>query len=735
MLRLVGRGALFVARPAILAVCVTSLFDAPRRARAEEPPTLAVGPLLLEDAPAPLAARLPLGEEERDKKEALILFAEGRAREQRNEFAPALRCYQRAWRLDPRSAEIAGEIIPLALRLNREGEAVRYALAAIELEKVPDPLLLRQLGEVQAQRGEWRSALRLFARAAAARPALEDADGTILRLELGRLYHLDEKYEKAADCFAPVVAALAHPEKYKLDEKTVEAILEEPVDLYQVFGDAFVRAGRLEEARAAFEKADSYSPDKAVLQYELARVHLRGGKPAEALAALEAAFAEKLSGKGMGPYELYAEVLDKLGRPGELIPRLEKLRAAESENLSLGYFLAAKYADANDLQRATALYSALLKQTPAYTGYRGLADVYARTKNDEGLLALLGEAQDKAGLLESLGAETAKISGDAELLRRLIETAKKRTAAAPQKLSRGESFALGMLAADAKRWADAEEFFNLSIQADPRQSGEVYLVWGLGLLLAERSDDAVKVFQRAIDRGQTAEESANYYFYLAGALALEKRTEEALAAATKAAELKSGSIAFLARPAWVLAYGHRREEAYGKYRDLLQKYENDFSSEELREGLRDVRLAFSNVCALLNRTAEAEEQLELALDEYPDDPVVLNDLGYLWADRNEHLGRACRMIRKAVAAEPDNAAFRDSLGWVLFRQKQYAEAAVELQKAAEKMTDGAILDHLGDVYLQLGQAEKAHESWRRAAESFRKEKEEEKAKVVEKKMN
>jgi tetratricopeptide (TPR) repeat protein len=450
--------------------------------------------------------------------------------------------------------------------------------------------------------------------------------------------------------------------------------------------------------------------------------------------ALETAFREKLSGKGIGPYELYAEVLNKLGKSEELVPRLEKLRAAADDNLALGYFLASKYAAAGTSEKAAALYSALLAKSPTYTGYRSLAAIYAKAKNYEGLLSVLGAAQDKAGMLESLGLEAAKIAQDDDLMRHLLETAKKRALASPDKPARGENFAVGMLAADAKQWAAADEFFTRAAKADPKQSGEVYLVWGLGLLLAERSAESAKVFRNAIDRQQSAEECANYYFYLAGALSLENRVDEALAAANRAAELKPGSIAFLARPGWVLTYGKRYAEAFEVYRELLQKRENDFSSEEFREGLKEVRLAFSSVCVLLGRMDDAEEQLQLVLDEYPEDSGALNDLGYLWADRGEHLGRACRMIRKALAAEPENAAYRDSLGWALFRQQKYAEAAVELQKASEKIADGTVLDHLGDAYEKLGQTGKAIESWRRAAESFRKEKEEEKAKAVRKKM-
>ena len=113
------------------------------------------------------------------------------------------------------------------------------------------------------------------------------------------------------------------------------------------------------------------------------------------------------------------------------------------------------------------------------------------------------------------------------------------------------------------------------------------------------------------------------------------------------------------------------------------------------------------------------------LDEYPEDAAALNELGYLWADQGVHLDRALEMIRKAVAAEPDNAAYRDSLGWVLYRLGRGEEAVAELQKAAAgKDPDGEILDHLGDALAKIGRADKADEAWRRTAAAFRKAKEE-----------
>ena len=129
------------------------------------------------------------------------------------------------------------------------------------------------------------------------------------------------------------------------------------------------------------------------------------------------------------------------------------------------------------------------------------------------------------------------------------------------------------------------------------------------------------------------------------------------------------------------------------------------------------------------------EWLEEVLDEFPDDPGANNDLGFLWADENQHLQRAQRMIQLAVAAEPENYAYQDSLGWVLFRLGRSTEALAALQKAADvKDPDGEVLDHLGQVYAKMGQTAEAKAAWNRAVEAFKKAGEQEKMKAIENKL-
>jgi Tfp pilus assembly protein PilF len=98
------------------------------------------------------------------------------------------------------------------------------------------------------------------------------------------------------------------------------------------------------------------------------------------------------------------------------------------------------------------------------------------------------------------------------------------------------------------------------------------------------------------------------------------------------------------------------------------------------------------------------------------DAEALNYLGFMWADRGENLPKARAYIEKACKIEPKNAAYLDSLGWVLFKQNHPQDALPWLVKAVELSPepDATILDHLGDVYLTLHQFSKAMESWKKS---------------------
>ncbi len=111
----------------------------------------------------------------------------------------------------------------------------------------------------------------------------------------------------------------------------------------------------------------------------------------------------------------------------------------------------------------------------------------------------------------------------------------------------------------------------------------------------------------------------------------------------------------------------------------------------------------------------AEADFLRALELSPDQPYVLNYLGYTWADQGRELARAKRMIERAVELRPHDGHIIDSLGWVLFRMGDYRGAVRWLERAVELVPrDPVINDHLGDAYWMVGRQNEARFQWRRA---------------------
>ena len=111
----------------------------------------------------------------------------------------------------------------------------------------------------------------------------------------------------------------------------------------------------------------------------------------------------------------------------------------------------------------------------------------------------------------------------------------------------------------------------------------------------------------------------------------------------------------------------------------------------------------------------AEQDLKHALELKPEQPLVLNYLGYSWVDRGENLDQGVKMIEKAVELRPEDGYIVDSLGWAHYRMGDYAGAVEYLEKAIELVPqDPTINDHLGDAYWQSGRMNEARYQWRRA---------------------
>src|ERR1700761_3787353 len=113
--------------------------------------------------------------------------------------------------------------------------------------------------------------------------------------------------------------------------------------------------------------------------------------------------------------------------------------------------------------------------------------------------------------------------------------------------------------------------------------------------------------------------------------------------------------------------------------------------------------------------SKAEVDMKKALELQPDQPHVLNYLGYSWIDQGTNLDEGMKMIKDAVKQRPDDGSIVDSLGWAYFRIGNYEEAAKTLERAIDlKPEDPTINDHLGDAYWRVGRTLEAKFQWAHA---------------------
>jgi tetratricopeptide (TPR) repeat protein len=237
-------------------------------------------------------------------------------------------------------------------------------------------------------------------------------------------------------------------------------------------------------------------------------------------------------------------------------------------------------------------------------------------------------------------------------------------------------------------------------------------------------------------------------------LAKQKKTEEALKLVNNLVKARGDDWISLELKAEVLREAGRNEEAAKTYEEVLDLVKKDkaLKKAEQADFAEMYRYILSGVYVDLNRIDKAGQYLKDLLAQKPDDPTYNNDLGYIWADHDMNLSEAEKLIRKALAEDRkqrkasadlkpdedrDNAAYLDSLGWVLFKQKKYKEAKEPLL-AAVREKDGRhteIYDHLGDVHMALGEKAEAVAAWQKALEVAGDSKREQERKVqIEKKL-
>ncbi|AGA64063.1 hypothetical protein B488_00700 [Liberibacter crescens BT-1] len=165
-----------------------------------------------------------------------------------------------------------------------------------------------------------------------------------------------------------------------------------------------------------------------------------------------------------------------------------------------------------------------------------------------------------------------------------------------------------------------------------------------------------------------------------------------------------------------IAYGNILYDAK-RYDELVKNYDSAVKliGQNLNTSYWQIFFQRGVAYEKINKWPEAEANFLKALQLKPDQPQVLNYLGYSWIERNIQLEKSTEMIKKALEFRPDDGYFVDSLGWAYFRLGKFEEAVNQLEKAVLlRPSDPNINDHLGDAYWKVGRKLEASYQWNHA---------------------
>ena len=270
----------------------------------------------------------------------------------------------------------------------------------------------------------------------------------------------------------------------------------------------------------------------------------------------------------------------------------------------------------------------------------------------------------------------------------------------------------------------AEVFFNLAGTLAQGRSSDLALIYGrlalrlrpdftlaqllLGGLLESlsRSSDAIALYKKVDPKS-----SVSWSARLRQASSLDDlgKTEDAITLLDQMAAERKDRFEPLIRIGDLHRSKKKFEEAISAYDRAIKRVG---TLEKSHWSLLYARgIAFERA----KKWPKAEKDFLHALELSPEQPFVLNYLGYSWVDQGVKLERAKKMIRRAVELRPNDGYIVDSLGWVLYRLGDYAGAAKNLERAVVlRPEDPTINDHLGDAYWRVGRKFEARFQWKRA---------------------
>jgi len=256
---------------------------------------------------------------------------------------------------------------------------------------------------------------------------------------------------------------------------------------------------------------------------------------------------------------------------------------------------------------------------------------------------------------------------------------------------------LALIRYETDNFAEAGPLFERLLQLEQHESAAHFYLGGI----AEREDDvaAAIAHYRSVEPGNDYVEAITRGTRLLAAAGQAQRNREWFAELRQRHPEQSEHF-YLMEVQLLSRHGHDQQAL-------------DLANRALQQHSDSGRLTYTQ--ALLNEelgnAAAFEQSMRKLLERDPDNPTVLNALGYKLIEDESRLDEALALIGKALELRPDDAAIIDSMGWVQYRLGNHSEAVKYLQRAMEQMPNHEIAAHLGEVLWMQGNRERAVEVW------------------------
>jgi tetratricopeptide (TPR) repeat protein len=268
---------------------------------------------------------------------------------------------------------------------------------------------------------------------------------------------------------------------------------------------------------------------------------------------------------------------------------------------------------------------------------------------------------------------------------------------------------LGRLELDNKRFDAAVALYEKALAASP-QDPSLEIDLGIAYEATHQPDKAQACFQTVFNALSCPEDA-----YLELAFFQLSHKEIKQAGQTLAAALQR-----FPQSAWVCYYQalqHRSEKNYDAALASFAQVRSLATGAQAGVLNEDFYIQDALTLELDGKKDQSEAVLRDGLSHFPDNPDLMNELAYFWAEQGTHLPEALALSRRAAALEPDNGPIMDTCGWVYFQMGQVKDSLPYLQRAAVMTNnDPVVLQHVGDALLKLGLRREALETWTRALE-------------------